>query len=84
MVLGSKADFCFIWGKYVAGIETDTNLIWSWYYLRSLLGKYWYEADIALSQRYYYLRSLLGKYWYEAHIALSHMYYLRSLVGMYW
>jgi hypothetical protein len=62
MVLGSKADFCLIWGKYVPGIETDTNLIWSWYYLRSLLGKYWYEADIALSHRYH-LRSLLCKYW---------------------
>jgi hypothetical protein len=24
------------------------SLTWSWYYLRSLPGKYWYEADITL------------------------------------
>jgi hypothetical protein len=31
---------------YIPAIKIGTALVWSWYYLMSLLARYWYEAAI--------------------------------------
>jgi hypothetical protein len=41
-----KGWFFAVWGRYTPCIEFGTSLIWRWYHLGSLLGRYWYLSGI--------------------------------------
>jgi hypothetical protein len=47
-VLGSTAHFCLVCGRYILDIETNLALVLNWYDLKSLPGRYGYEAGICL------------------------------------
>jgi hypothetical protein len=62
LILGSKADFWLVCSRYISDIEIESGRVFNWYDLKSLPGRYWYEAGITL-------KSLPGRYWFKAGIA---------------
>jgi hypothetical protein len=47
LVLGSKADFGLVCGRYISGIMTNISLVLNQYCLKSLPARHWYKVSIA-------------------------------------